>query len=173
MSTPQYDPNAGQYGADPGQPGQTPGQYGQPPPTGYGQPPAQGQPPTGYGQPPTGYGQPPTGYGQPPTGYGQPPTGYGQQAQGGTGPGFAMPQAPYQPQATKNLASVARRRGLTQVIIGAVIFVIGLAITIGTYHAASDSSSGGTYFVAYGPMIVGVIAMIRGFVAMARASKLN
>ena len=145
MTTPQYDPNTGQPISEPGQ----------------------------YGQAPTGYGQAPTGYGQAPAGYGPPPggTGYGQ-TQGGTGPGFAMPQAPYA-QPANSLASVVRKRGLRQVITGAVIFLIGLLITVFTYKSASDSSGGGTYFVAFGPMIVGIIAVIRGLIAMARASKLN
>jgi hypothetical protein len=123
--------------------------------------PSSGQYDIGQGQP----GQTPGQYGQAPSGYGQAP--------GGAGPGFAMPKAPIQPQTNNSLASVVRKRGLRQVTIGAVIFVIGLAITVGTYHSASTSSSGGTYFVAYGPMIVGLIAVVRGLVAMARASKLN
>jgi hypothetical protein len=58
-------------------------------------------------------------------------------------------------------------------MIGAAIFIVGLLITVFTYHSASSSSSGGTYFVAWGPMIVGLIAVVRGLIAMARASKLN
>lgn len=83
-----------------------------------------------------------------------------------------MPQAPYQ-QPANSLASVVRMRGLRQVMIGAAIFIVGLLITVFTYHSASTSSTGGTYFVAYGPMIIGLIAVVRGLIAMARASKLN
>lgn len=159
MTTPHYDPNSGQYGTGPAQPGQPSG-YG-PPSTGYGQPPAG---PAPGGQAPGGYAPPPSAYGEAPSQSGSP---YQQ-----SGPGFAMPKGTYQ-QPTKNLSGYARRRGLIQVLIGAVIFVIGLAITIGTYHAASTSSSGGTYFVAYGPMIAGLIAVVRGLITLARASKLN
>jgi predicted phage tail protein len=81
---------------------------------------------------------------------------------------------PYPPPgASSNMANVARSRGIRQIVIGAVIFVIGLIITIATYSAASSSTTGGTYFVAYGPMIIGVISMIRGGIAVAQAQKLR
>ena len=51
---------------------------------------------------------------------------------------------------------------MSLIIYGAIIFVIGLVITIGTYSAAA--SGGGTYIVSWGPMAVGLIAMIRGTV---------
>jgi hypothetical protein len=158
MTTPQYDPSSGQYNPGQGQPGQPPEQYG--------------QPLGGYGQPSSGYSQQPSGYGPTPGGYGQPSPEYGQQPSNGSGPGFAMPNAPIH-QPVNSLASVVRKRALRQVVVGAVIFVVGLVITIATYGSASSSSSGGTYIVAWGPMIGGLITMIRGFVAMARASKLN
>jgi hypothetical protein len=174
---PEYDPT-GQAagGAQPGpmgnQPYPPPGQdqqYGAPGQQ-YGQP---GQPYTGMpGQP---FGQP----GQPYTGMpGQP---FGQPGQPyGTGPGsqpgyMGQPGGvPYPPPgASSNMANVARGRGIRQIVIGAVIFVIGLIITIATYSAASSSHTGGTYFVAYGPMIIGVISMIRGGIAVAQAQKLR
>jgi hypothetical protein len=48
-------------------------------------------------------------------------------------------------------------------IVGAVITAFGLAITIGTYIAAASNPNGGHYFLAWGPLIVGVLALIRGF----------
>jgi hypothetical protein len=185
MTTPPpYDPNTGlpygqdqqpggPYGPDQGAP------YGQPP---YGQP-QYGQP--GYGQPQ--YGEQPYGqqqYGPPPYGqqqpqYGQP--GYGQQP--GAPYGQPQPGGPYgQPQpgpvgmgpmGTGGLSGVVRRRGTRQVITGSVVFAIGLVITIFTYSHASSSQTGGTYFVAWGPMIVGIIGIIRGVMALSRAGRLN
>jgi hypothetical protein len=181
MTTPPpYDPNTGlPYGQDqqPGGPyGQQPGgpdgpgqgaPYGQPP---YGQPqygqPQYGEQPYGqqqYGQPQ--YGQQQSQYGQP--GYGQPQPGgpYGQQQPGGpVGMG---------PMGMGGLSGVVRRRGLRQVITGSVVFAIGLVITIVTYSHASTPGTSGSYFVAWGPMIVGIIAIIRGLMAMSRAGRLN
>lgn len=155
MTTP-YDP---QYGTPQGGPG-----YGTP----------QGGP--GYGTPPAGpgYGQP---YGQPGTPGADPYSGQaGYQgaypgapgAPGAPGqPGFAaVNQLPGQP-----LAAIARKRAIRMTLIGAGIFVIGLVITIATYSAAS--SGGGTYIVAWGPMVVGLIWAIRGLVSLSRASRLG
>jgi uncharacterized membrane protein len=50
--------------------------------------------------------------------------------------------------------------GSSDVVIGLVLIVIGILITAVTYDSASKS--GGTYIVAYGPIIVGVIKLFRG-----------
>lgn len=52
----------------------------------------------------------------------------------------------------------SRRNG--DLVIGGLLFGLGLLITVGTYGSASES--GGTYVVAYGPMIVGAIRIFRG-----------
>ena len=83
-------------------------------------------------------------------------------------PGYGTPnQMP-----SGSLAAVVRKRAMKQVAIGAVIFIVGLVITVATYSNAS-SSGGGTYFVAWGPMILGIIWVIRGLVAVSKAGKLN
>jgi hypothetical protein len=46
-------------------------------------------------------------------------------------------------------------------------FGIGLVITVATY-AFAVSRGGGTYLVSYGPMVVGVVSMVRGGIDMAR-----
>ena len=51
-----------------------------------------------------------------------------------------------------------------QITIGAVFLVLGIILTAGTYGLASSSPSGGTYLIAYGPMIYGVITLIRGLI---------
>jgi hypothetical protein len=172
MTSPQYDPNAPQYDPNAGAPGYPP--PGQP---GYGQQPDPGftqQPQPGYGQQPNpaDYGQQPNpaDYGQQPgPGYSQPPgPGYGQPTNPYVAPGYTAPnQMP-----SASLAAVVRKRAMKQVVIGAVILIVGLVITIATYSNAS-SSGGGTYFVAWGPMILGVIWVIRGLVAVSKAGKLN
>jgi len=55
----------------------------------------------------------------------------------------------------------------------AVILVIGLVIAVATYSSASSSPADGAYAVAYGPMILGVVYVIRGISVIARAQKLN
>jgi hypothetical protein len=161
MTGPQYDPNAPQYDPNaaaagypqPGNPG-----YAQPNPAGYGQPPAPGyaqQPGPGYGQ------QPDAGFAQ------QPAPGYGQPSNPYVAPGYATPNQ----MAPGSLAAVVRKRAMRQVAIGAGIFLVGLVITIATYSSAS--SGGGTYVVLWGPMILGIIWVIRGLVAVSKAGKLN
>jgi hypothetical protein len=82
-------------------------------------------------------------------------------------PGFAaVNQLP-----GESLVAVARKRAIRQLVIGLGIFVVGLVITVATYSAAS--SGGGTYFVAYGPMIVGIIWTIRASIALSKINKLR
>ncbi len=54
--------------------------------------------------------------------------------------------------------------------IGVALFVGGLMLTIITYGMASDSG-GGTYLIAYGPMLVGVVTLITGLVGAAKYRK--
>lgn len=50
--------------------------------------------------------------------------------------------------------------GSGDLVFGAILLVVGIAITGITHDAASRE--GGTYVIAYGPMIVGAIKIIRG-----------
>jgi hypothetical protein len=59
------------------------------------------------------------------------------------------------------------------ILTGSVLFVVGLLITIVTLGHAESSAGGGTYFVAWGPMVFGAIAIIRGILTMSRARRLN
>lgn len=54
---------------------------------------------------------------------------------------------------------------MTTLIVGTVLIVAGLAITVGTY-AHAQSNGGGTYIVSWGPIVFGVIAVIRGIVGL-------
>jgi hypothetical protein len=53
-----------------------------------------------------------------------------------------------------------RARGNSQLAVGALLLVIGVVITAVTY--SSVSTSGGTYIIAYGPMLLGAINIVRG-----------
>ena len=57
----------------------------------------------------------------------------------------------------------AAKRALAsrRMMVGLVLCIIGIAITAGTYNSARDSG-GGTYFIAYGPIVVGAIRFFQG-----------
>ncbi|HEX5291257.1 MAG TPA: hypothetical protein VFX25_20530 [Streptosporangiaceae bacterium] len=180
MTTPPpYDPNTGlPYGQ-----GQPPGApYGQ---AGYGQPgngePGYGQQAYGqqaYGQPGYGpepgapYGQPQAGapYGAAPGSYGQP---YGQPQPGSYGPSQPGPFGQPGPMGMAGLGNPVRRRGVRLVVTGSILFAVGLLITVFTLGHAESSAGGGTYIVAWGPMVFGIVAVIRGLLALSRAGRLN
>lgn len=53
-------------------------------------------------------------------------------------------------------------------LIGALLFIGGTAVTVVSYSAAASSPGGGTYVVAYGAIIGGLIQLLRGFAARTR-----
>ena len=55
-----------------------------------------------------------------------------------------------------------RGRARRTIIIGSMLVAGGLVISIATYAAAASNPQGGTYFIAYGPAIFGVLALYRG-----------
>lgn len=61
----------------------------------------------------------------------------------------------------------AAKRALAgrRMMVGLVLLIVGIAITAGTYNSASDRG-GGTYFIAYGPMVVGGIRFFQGLFGM-------
>jgi hypothetical protein len=62
-----------------------------------------------------------------------------------------------------------REAGKKQLIIGLVIAGIGLAISLGSYLSAASSSGGGSYFLLWGLVIVGLVRAFRGFSMMKAA----
>ena len=64
--------------------------------------------------------------------------------------------------AVKNYSSTIRAGAMGQIGSGLLLFFIGLVITAGTYSMASSGGTGGFYVISYGPMIFGVIRVIRG-----------
>ena len=71
---------------------------------------------------------------------------------GPSGDGFA--QSIYESE-----RQAARSRNIT---IGLIMLVIGIIITAVTYDSASSSPNGGTYIVAWGPMVFGAIRLFKG-----------
>jgi hypothetical protein len=62
-----------------------------------------------------------------------------------------------------------REAGKKQLMVGLVIAGIGLAISVGSYVAAASSSGGGSYFLMFGLVIVGLVRAFRGY-SMMRAA---
>jgi hypothetical protein len=58
------------------------------------------------------------------------------------------------------VARARRSRATGQLTLGVVLLVVGIVITAVTYGSASNG--GGSYVIAYGPIIVGVIKIVRG-----------
>ena len=75
----------------------------------------------------------------------------------------ATVQAAIATQAAENRSYRRKNHGKTM-LIGVGLFVLGLAITVGTYALASMQEGGGHYFVTYGLMLVGALNFFRGFV---------
>jgi hypothetical protein len=55
-----------------------------------------------------------------------------------------------------------RNEAYKQMAIGAVIAIIGIVVTFGTYSAAANNPGGGSYVVAWGAIIFGGWRFIRG-----------
>jgi hypothetical protein len=62
------------------------------------------------------------------------------------------------------LEETKRRRGMWQMVIGGLLALAGTIISLVTYSDASSDAEGGTYIVAYGPVIFGIILFIQGLV---------
>ena len=53
------------------------------------------------------------------------------------------------------------------IVLGIVLLIVGIAITVVTKGSA-ERAGGGTYVVAYGPMIWGAITIFRGLARLGR-----
>jgi hypothetical protein len=67
-------------------------------------------------------------------------------------------------QSEDELEREQRSRGARQLGLGALFLLAGIVITAVTYGGASQS--GGTYVIAYGPIVYGIYSIIRGIVTM-------
>jgi hypothetical protein len=60
----------------------------------------------------------------------------------------------------------SRPKPIRGVVVNGAIFLVGLAVTIGTYEEAAYSPHGGTYVVAWGAMLFGGIRFVIGLVKL-------
>ncbi len=65
------------------------------------------------------------------------------------------------PPPQQDLRAAKRALATRRMIVGAILCIVGIAITAGTYSSAQDSG-GGVYFIAYGPIVVGGIRFLQG-----------
>lgn len=56
----------------------------------------------------------------------------------------------------------ARRRANQVILIGALLIAAGIAASIATYTYAASNPHGGHYFLAWGPVVFGLVVSIRG-----------
>jgi len=61
--------------------------------------------------------------------------------------------------------TAARARAARMMVVGLILLVVGIAITVVTHDNAEDNG-GGTYVIAYGPMIIGGIRFFQGLFGM-------
>jgi len=54
------------------------------------------------------------------------------------------------------------KRARTRMVVGSLLLAAGAIATVVTYAIASGNSSGGTYILAYGPILVGLLLLIQG-----------
>jgi hypothetical protein len=79
----------------------------------------------------------------------------------------SLPEVPPDADAiTRRMIEAERRAAKTRdLTVGGVLLALGLIITLATYESAASSAGGGTYIIAYGPMIYGAIRLFRGLAA--------
>jgi hypothetical protein len=86
----------------------------------------------------------------------------------------AAPAVPSDPVAAGNFQRMAaqaeKSAGAKGMIFGAIVLAVGIGITVVTYGNASSSPSGGSYIVAWGPMLFGFIAFVQGLFRFVKAS---
>jgi len=78
--------------------------------------------------------------------------------------GGPIPGVPFTPtpEMREALRISERKAGRNQMLIGALMFVAGCAITAISYSAATSSSSGGYYWLCFGPVIFGPVYFFQG-----------
>jgi hypothetical protein len=59
-----------------------------------------------------------------------------------------------------------RDMAVRQLLVGVMLVVVGVVVTAATYSAAHND--GDRYFLAFGPIVIGAIAMVRGIIGLVR-----
>ena len=121
------------------------------PPPAYGQQPYAQQPQQAQQQAYAPQGGPQYPFPPQQPAYGQPPQG--------------QPQYPFQLSPAQQLPPqpvvAPSKVGGKQLAIGCALLLLGIAVTAGT-HSAARHAGGGSYVIAYGPIVVGVITIFKG-----------
>ena len=80
-----------------------------------------------------------------------------------------LPMPVAQPPGTNDAArSQARSQAITKMLVGGGLVLLGVVITTAT-HDAAVNNGGGTYVVAYGPIVFGVIRFFQGLFGLMAA----
>ena len=59
-----------------------------------------------------------------------------------------------------------RTMAVRQLLVGTMLVVVGVVVTAATYTSARHD--GDRYLLAFGPIVIGAIAMVRGFIGLLR-----
>ena len=59
-----------------------------------------------------------------------------------------------------------RTMAVRQLLVGVMLVVVGALVTAATYSTAHHD--GDRYLLAFGPLVIGAIAMVRGFIGLIR-----
>lgn len=59
-----------------------------------------------------------------------------------------------------------RTMAVRQLLVGTMLVVVGVVVTAATYSTARND--GDRYLLAFGPIVIGAIAMVRGFIGLLR-----
>jgi len=59
-----------------------------------------------------------------------------------------------------------RTMAVRQLLVGTMLVVVGVVVTAATYSTARHD--GDRYLLAFGPIVIGAIAMVRGFIGLVR-----
>lgn len=59
-----------------------------------------------------------------------------------------------------------RAMAVRQLLVGTMLVVVGVVVTAATYSTARHD--GDRYLLAFGPIVIGAIAMVRGFIGLVR-----
>lgn len=72
----------------------------------------------------------------------------------------ALTIVPWSAEDQQVVVAAEHKVGRKRMLIGAIVFAVGLIVTIATYNNASDE--GGTYVVWWGPMLFGLLIFAQG-----------
>ena len=72
----------------------------------------------------------------------------------------------------RRAAQRARARAWREIWTGLSLLAVGVVITAGTFLLAKTHHLGGRYFIVLSPIIIGLVVVVQGLRALARAPKM-